>query len=157
MGGEEKLVSCALPFPRWMKWAGLLIGLFLFSDGLRRLLTGGGAAEFMSRVFIGSACVYTAGYNKTIALSVAGFERQTRFWGRGRTEVIPWSDMEEVILLPAAGGTGAIFSTGARGRRAFFQGVSGDEIIAVVKKHSPGLKISGEERSHPLKNRREEN
>lgn len=156
MNRDKALTARALPFPRWMKWAGLLIGFFLLSDGLRRLFGGGGMTGFFPNLLIGSACVYAAGYDKTIAMSEKGFERRTLFWGRGRTEILPWEDMKEVILLPAAGGTGAIFSTGDRGRRAFFPGAPEDEIRAGVRQYAPALKISGEGRS-PLPETGEKN
>ncbi len=142
---DRILTASALPFPKWMKWAGLLIGFFLLSDGIRRLLSGGGAAAFFPCLLIGSACVYTAGYDRTIALSAKGFERRTLFWGRGKTEILPWEDITEIILLPARGGTGAIFSTGERGRRTFFPGVTGDEIRAAAGLYSPSLKITGKD------------
>ncbi len=143
MTGDKILTASALPFPRWMKWAGLVIGFYLLSDGLRRLLSGGGMAAFFPCLLIGSACVFTAGYDKSMFLSGEGLVRRTFFWGRGKEDLLPWGEMEEIILLPSQKGTGAIFAKGDRGIRAFFPEISQEEIRAAAALHAPNLKISG--------------
>ncbi|MBL3539631.1 hypothetical protein [Aminivibrio sp.] len=130
-----------LPFPRWLRGAGLLAGFFLLSDGLRRFLSGGGLSAFIPYLLVGSACVYVAGYDKKITLSDKGFVRQTLFWGRGRTEVLPWSEMEEMILMPAAKGTGVLFPMKNRGWRAFFPDATEADLRAAAAEFRPDLPV----------------
>ena len=131
-----------LPFPRWIKVLGALMGLFLLGDGLRRFLTvGGGVSAFLPHILIGSACIYVAGYDKKITLGEGGFTRRSLFWGRGKIQSLPWEDMEEIIILPGGKGTGAIFPIGDRGWRAFFPSATEDDLRAVVAKYRPGLPV----------------
>ena len=126
-----------------MKGVGFLSGLFLLADGLRRFFSGeGGFFAFFPYLLVGSACIYVAGYNKRITLSKRGFERETLFWGRGRKEFLPWEDMEEIILIPSSKGTGAVFPMKERGWRAFFPGVSEEEIRKAAAKFRPDLPVS---------------
>ncbi|HPK06759.1 hypothetical protein [Aminivibrio sp.] len=132
-----------LPFPRWMRGAGLLTGFFLLSDGLRRLLTGGGGlSDFVPYLLVGSACVYVAGYDKKVTLSEKGFVRQTLFWGKGRTDILPWSEMEEMILMPAGKGTGVLFPLKDRGWRAFFPEATEADLRAAAAEYRPELPVS---------------
>ncbi len=140
---EQKVFSgSGLPFPWWMRGAGLLTGFFLLSDGLRRLLSGGGLSAFVPYLLVGSACVYVAGYDKKVTLSEKGFVRQTLFWGKGRTEVLPWSEMEEMILMPAVKGTGVLFPLKNRGWRAFFPDATEAALRAAAAEYRPDLPVS---------------
>jgi hypothetical protein len=126
-----------------MRGAGLLTGFFLLSDGLRRLLTGGGGlSDFVPYLLVGSACVYVAGYDKKVTLSEKGFVRQTLFWGKGRTDILPWSEMEEMILMPAGKGTGVLFPRKDRGWRAFFPEATEADLRAAAAEYSPELPVS---------------
>lgn len=132
-----------LPFPRWMKGIGLLTGFFLLSDGLRRLLSGGGGlSAFLPYLLVGSACVFVAGYDKKITLSEKGFVRQTLFWGKGRIDLLPWSEMEEMILMPGAKGTGVVFPLKKNGWRAFFPGATVADLRAAAAEYRPDLPVS---------------
>ncbi|NLO57124.1 MAG: hypothetical protein GX110_00100, partial [Synergistaceae bacterium] len=128
--------------PRWTKALGFVTGLFLLGDGLRRLLAGGSsAASFVPYILVGSACVYIAGYDKKITLSEKGFLRETLFWGRGKTDLLQWEEMEELILLPSAKGTGVVFPVQGKGWRAFFPGVSEEEIREAAALYRPDLPV----------------
>ncbi len=143
MSNPKIFSGSGLPFPRWMRGAGLLTGFFLLSDGLRRFLSGGGGlSAFLPYLLVGSACVYVAGYDKKITLSDRGFVRQTLFWGRGRTDILPWNEMEEMILVPAAKGTGVLFPMKDRGWRAFFPDATEADLRAAAEEYRPDLPVS---------------
>ncbi len=129
-------------FPRWMRWTGMAMGIFLLADGMRRLFAGGGdLSGVFAYLLIGTACIYIAGYEKKIFLSENGFERETLFWGRGRKDKISWNDMEEIILLPSGKGTAVLFPLKQRGWRAFFPGVREDEVRAFVARFRADLPV----------------
>lgn len=142
MKDGKSLTGSGLPFPRWIKVFGALMGLFLLADGLRRfLIVGGGPSAFLPYILIGSACFYVAGYDKKISLAEGGFVRKTLFWGRGKTQSLPWEDMEEIIILPGGKGTGAIFPVDDRGWRAFFPGATEEDLRALIAEYRPDLPI----------------
>ena len=121
------LAGSGVHFPRWMRWAGMAVGVALLADGFRRFIDEGllSASAF---VIIGSACFYIAGYEKRVAVTETGFIRERVFWGRGRKECLSWDEMEEIVLFPSAGGTSVLFPLKEKGWRLFLPGVSEAEV-----------------------------
>lgn len=143
MTDPTKITARGVPFPRWVKWAGLVTGFFLLADGLRRVLSfSGGLSAFIPYLLIGSACVYIAGYDKRLILSEKGFSKETLFWGRGRTETLPWVDMEEMVLLPSPKGTTVLFPLKERGWRVFFPGVGEEELRSMAALYREDLPVT---------------
>ncbi len=138
-----RITARGLPFPRWVKWAGLVTGFFLLADGLRRVISfSGGLSAFVPYLLIGSACVYIAGYDKRLILSEKGFTRETLFWGRGKTETLSWEAMEEMVLLPSPKGTMVLFPLKDRGWRVFFPGVSEEELRSAASFYRKDLPVT---------------
>ncbi len=132
-------------FPRLLRIAGFVIGVLLFSDGLRRFFTDlqGGASAIPSMI-VGMGCMFIAGYGKTIAVSPEGFVRETAFWGAGRKEVLRWEDMDSMVLAPSPQGTSVLFSSkeGERGWRAFFPAVTAEDLRAMASEYGGDIEIS---------------
>ncbi len=143
MTKTPRITTRGLPFPRWVKWAGLFTGFFLLADGLRRIVSfQGGLSAFVPYLLIGSACVYIAGYDKQFILSEKGFSKETLFWGKGRTETLPWVDMEEMVLLPSPKGTTVLFPLKERGWRVFFSGVGEEELRSLAALYREDLPVT---------------
>ena len=143
MTQTPRITARGVPFPRWVKWAGLFTGFFLLADGLRRVLSfSGGLSAFIPYLLIGSACVYIAGYDKRLILSEAGFSKETLFWGKGRTETLSWEEMEEMVLLPSPKGTTVLFPLKEKGWRVFFPGVSEEELRSLAALYREDLPVT---------------
>ena len=143
MTSNPHITTRALPFPRWVKWAGLITGFFLLADGLRRVISfQGGLSAFLPYLLIGSACVYVAGYDKRMVLSEKGFSRETLFWGRGKTETLSWENMEEMVLLSSPKGTMVLFPLKEKGWRVFFQGVGEKELRSIASFYRKDLPVT---------------
>ena len=143
MTPTPRITVRGLPFPRWVKWAGLFTGFFLLADGLRRIISfQGGLSAFVPYLLVGSACIYIAGYDKRLVLSEKGFLKETLFWGKGRTENLPWEDMEEMILLPSPKGTMVLFPMKDKGWRVFFPGVGEEELRSLAALYRKDLPVS---------------
>jgi len=86
---EELLVSrSGTPFPKWMKWMGLAVGLLLVADGMRSFM--------FHKILVGAVVAYVSGYDKRIFLSAEGVVRQTRTWLGGHTTLLPWDEIQHV-------------------------------------------------------------
>ena len=136
------LVGKGHSMPPWMRWCALLMGALLLSDGMRRLFSG--AVEFSSFlpcILVGGACAYASGYEKTFSLSGEGFKREMLFWGKGRKEVLPWEDMEEIVLVPSQKGVTAIFPLKDGGWRAFFPGAREEDFHDLASAFRPGISV----------------
>lgn len=143
MTPSPRITARGVPFPRWVKWAGLFTGFFLLADGLRRVISfQGGLSAFIPYLLVGSACVYIAGYDKQLILSEKGFSREILFWGKGRTETLPWEDMEEMVLLPSPKGTTVLFPLQERGWRVFFPGVTEEEVRSLAALYRKDLPVT---------------
>lgn len=143
MTPSPRITARGVPFPRWVKWAGLFTGFFLLADGLRRVISfQGGLSAFIPYLLVGSACVYIAGYDKKLILSEKGFSKEILFWGKGRTETLPWEDMEEMVLLPSPKGTTVLFPLQERGWRVFFPGVTEEEVRSLAALYRKDLPVT---------------
>ena len=91
--------------PTFFFWGGLIVGVALLSDGLRRFLLPSSRKDlsgFVLYVVIGVLCLAIAGYRRAFILDEKGLEQETSVLGRRVTRtLLPWQDVRSASWEPS--------------------------------------------------------
>lgn len=132
---EELLVSrSGTPFPKWMKWMGLAVGILLVGDGMRSFM--------FHKILVGAVLAYVAGYDKRILISTEGVVRQTRTWLGSRSTLLPWEDIQHVGFAYRGSKMQCFFEQGVTGLRVMFDRSDEPEIRRILDLYIPDVETS---------------
>lgn len=132
---EELLVSrSGTPFPKWMKWMGLVAGILLVADGMRGF-------EF-HKILVGAVLAYVAGYDKRIFISPEGVVRETRTWIAARSTLLPWEEIQYVNFAYRGSKMFCFFERGVTGLRVLFERSDEPEIRRILDLYIPDVETS---------------
>lgn len=102
--------------PALFRWGGIVLGVVLVSDALRRFLIPASRRDlygFLVYLVLGVACLALAGYRRAFVLDDRGLVRETTVWGRSRHRLLlSWEDMTGILWDPEEGGGTARFAAG---------------------------------------------
>ena len=112
----------AVPFPKWMKFVSVFLGVFLIAEGARGFVAPSGRGAYLAFPYflVGAMCMYIFGYDKRLYLDREGIVRETILWGRVRRDVTSWSEIVGVAIRPVNGQILAFFRKGEKGWRMRF-------------------------------------
>ncbi len=128
-----------VPFPKWMKYLSVLLGVFLMAEGVRGFVSPSGKGMYLAFPYflVGAVCMYIFGYDRRLFLDPEGIVRETVIWGRVLRDVTPWSSIVGISMTPAKGKVLAFFRKGTTGWRVKFS--SEERLRAFLKDVAPGV------------------
>lgn len=95
-------------FPAFFRWGGIVLGVILVSDALRRFLIPGSRRDlygFLIYLLLGGFCLVLAGYRRAFLLGGRGLVRETTVWGRSTERVLlSWEDLTDLSWGPGEEG-----------------------------------------------------
>lgn len=129
---EELLVSrSAAPFPKWMKWMGLAIGILLVGDGMRSFM--------FHKILVGAVLGYVSGYDKRIFVSPEGIVRQTRTWVGSHSTLLPWEEIQFVNFAYKGSMMMCFFERGTTGLKVLFDRKDEQELRRILELYIPDV------------------
>ncbi|HPC75730.1 MAG: hypothetical protein WBJ42_03245 [Thermovirgaceae bacterium] len=129
---EELLVSLTgTPFPKWMKWFALVVGILLVGDGMRSFA--------FHKVLVGAVLAYVSGFDKRIVLSPEGIVRQTRTWITRHSTTIPWGEVQYVNFAYRGSKMMCFFERGVTGIRVLFDRSDEPEVKRILGRYIPDV------------------
>ncbi len=127
---EELLVSRSVtPFPKWMKWMALLVGILLIGDGMRSFM--------FHKILVGAVLAYVSGYDKRIVISPDGIVRQTRTWITSSSTLLPWNEIKYVNFAYKGSRMMCFFEKDVTGLKVLFERSDEPEIRRILAKYIP--------------------
>lgn len=104
-------------FPAVFRWGGVVLGVILVADALRRFLIPGSERDlygFLIYLLLGGFCLVLAGYRRAFLLGGRGLVRETTVWGRSTERILlSWEDLTDLSWDPVEGaGTLRLVSPG---------------------------------------------
>ncbi len=86
--------------PVVFQWGGLLLGILLLGDGMRRFVRPQSEKDlygFLGYIFLGAASLFVSGYKRAFVLEERGVLRETSIWGK-KTEhlLLGWDAITEI-------------------------------------------------------------
>lgn len=121
------------PFPRWMAWIALAVGLLLMADALRSFS--------FHKLLVGACCVYVSSYRKRMYLADEGVVRETGGWFGKRQSLIPWSEVTFVTLARRGRQMMAFFERGDSGWKLLFDRTQQEPVEALLREKCPGIEV----------------
>jgi len=132
---EELLVSrSGTPFPKWMEWFALLVGILLVGDGMRTFA--------FHKMLVGAVLAYVSGFEKRIVLSPQGLVRQTRTWITNHSTTIPWEEVQYVNFAFRGSRMMCFFEKGVTGLRVLFDKSDEPEVRRILNLYIPDVETS---------------
>ena len=132
---EELLVSrSGTPFPKWMKWMGLAVGLLLVGDGMRSFM--------FHKILVGAVVAYVSGFDKRIFLSPEGRVRQTKTWLGGHLTVLPWEEVRHVGFAYRGSKMLCFFEQEITGLKVLFDRSDEPEVRRILALHIPEVETA---------------
>jgi len=129
---EELLVSRSVtPFPKWMKWTALAVGILLIGDGMRSFM--------FHKILVGAVLAYISGYEKRIVISPEGVVRQTRTWITSHSALLPWSDIQFVNFAYKGSKMMCFFEKDVTGLKVLFDKADEPEIRRILQHYIPDV------------------
>lgn len=99
-----------LPAP--LRWGGVVLGVLLVSDALRRFLIPESRRDiygFLLYLVLGGFCLVLAGYRRAFLLDGRGLVRRTTIWGRSTERLLlSWEGMTDLLWDSEENGRGAV-------------------------------------------------
>ncbi|AER67118.1 hypothetical protein Tlie_1390 [Thermovirga lienii DSM 17291] len=131
---KELLVSkSGTPFPSWMKWFALAVGIFLVADGMR-------VFEF-HKIFVGVVVAFISGYQKRLYVSSEGLVRENGSWFRKYKTVLPWEEIKHVGLVKRGNRMMAFFERDITGWKVLFDAEDEPKLRAILAEYIPDVEI----------------
>ena len=121
------------PFPKWMTWLFLAVGLLLAADGLRDVS--------FHKIFVGACCAYGAGYKNRMYLDDEGIIRESGSWFASRRDVFPWEEVTFVTLARRGRQMMAFFERGDSGWKLAFDRDQQEAIELLVRNKCPEIEV----------------
>ncbi len=86
--------------PVVFKWGGLLLGILLLGDGMRRFVRPQSEKDlygFLGYILLGATSLFISGYKRAFVLEERGMLRETSIWGK-KTEhlLLGWDAITEI-------------------------------------------------------------
>ncbi len=132
---EELLVSrSGTPFPKWMKWACLAVGIMLVADGMRSFM--------FHKILVGAVLAYISGYEKRIFLSPEGVVRQTRTWITGHSTMLPWDEVQHVGFAYRGSKMQCFFEKDITGWKVLFERSDEPEVRRILDLYIPDVETT---------------
>lgn len=141
--------------PAPFRWGGVVLGVILVSDALRRFLLPGSRRDlygFLIYLVLGGLCLTLAGYRRAFLLDERGLVRETTVWGRSAERLLlAWESVTDLSWSPGgSGGTVRLAAPGVAWRLRVSAGRE-DDLLEWVGRRRPDL----EERLAPCRGRSE--
>lgn len=121
------------PFPKWMSWLVLVVGLLLVADGMRDFA--------FHKLFVGACCAYAAGYRKKMYLADEGIVRESGTWFRKGREVLPWDEVKFVTLAFKGKEMMAFFERDITGWKLLFDREQEAEVRKMLARKIPKVEV----------------
>lgn len=121
------------PFPKWMSWIVIVVGLLLVADGMRTFA--------FHKLFVGACCAYAAGYKKKMYLSDEGIVRESGTWFHKGREVLPWGEVKFVTLAFRGKEMMAFFERDITGWKVLFGREQEEEVRAMLGRQIPTVEV----------------
>jgi hypothetical protein len=121
------------PFPKWMTWIILAVGLLLIADGMRSFA--------FHKLFVGVCCAYASGYRKSMFLNHEGVVRESGTWFGKRREVLPWSEVKFVTLAFRKKEMMAFFERDITGWKVLFGREQEAEVRSMLERNIPDIEV----------------
>ncbi len=129
---EELLVSRSVtPFPKWMKWMVLIVGILLIGDGMRSFM--------FHKILVGAVLAYISGYEKRIVLSPEGVVRQTRTWITTHSTTLPWDEVQYVNFAYRGSKMMCFFEKDVTGLKVLFDRDDEPEVRRILELYIPDV------------------
>jgi len=129
---EELLVSRSeTPFPKWMKWMALAVGMLLVGDGMRSFM--------FHKILVGSVLAYVSGYEKRIFLSPEGIVRQTKTWIGAHSTLLPWDEVKFVNFAYKGSRMLCFFEKDVTGLKVLFDRDDEPELLKILDEYIPEI------------------
>ncbi len=121
------------PFPKWMTWLILVVGLLLIADGMRSFA--------FHKLFVGVCCAYASGYKKSMYLNEEGIVRESGSWFRRGREVLAWKDVKFVTLAFKGKEMMAFFERDITGWKLLFDREQESEVRTMIDRWIPDVEV----------------
>jgi hypothetical protein len=127
---EELLASrSGTPFPKWMKWFALVVGILLVGDGMRTFA--------FHKILVGAVLAYVSGFEKRIVLSPQGLVRQSKTWITNHRTIIPWEEIQYVNFAFRGSRMMCFFEKGVTGLKVLFDKSDEPEVRRILDLYIP--------------------
>lgn len=98
--------------PALFRWGGLVLGITLLSDAMRRFFIPGSRWDlygFLIYLVLGGFCLFLSGYRRAFLLGELGLVRETTLWGRStQSLLLSWEAMTDLSWNPVGDGSGSV-------------------------------------------------
>ena len=130
--------------PALFRWGGLVLGVILFSDAIRRFFIPGSRWDlygFLIYLFLGGFCLIVSGYRRAFLLNERGLVRETALWGRSvQRLLLSWEAVTDLSWDADASGEGCVrIASPGVAWRLRLRGGQESGLIAWVRRKRPDL------------------
>ena len=131
------LESTGKPTPKWMKGAGIALGLIMLYRAAASVFGPEPGGRAGLNLLLGLACVFGSGISRRIYIADAGIVREMRSWGRATLTVARWEEVKRVSLAFRGEQMTALFETGVKGWKVPFHKKQRDELTDILDERLP--------------------